>query len=296
MFSIIIVNWNGEKLLTPCLESIKKSTFKDFKLYIVDNGSKDNSIEVLKKYQNELDIDIIPLDKNYGFAPANNIGIDKAINDGSQYIITLNNDIEVKENTFEVLRNYINENKDVDVFQLMMINYYERNKIDAAGLGFDKAYFAFQVGFGEDISNIPSLSVELDGACAGAAVYSKKALIKVKEGEKDYFSGDFFAYYEDADLALRLKKLGFKTNLVKDAVVYHMHSATGNKNSTFKDYYLTRNLLKYFKRNTSVKEYRILKLKAYKSRGTLAGKYMLKGNFKGVSAIVKGIVDFEINK
>lgn len=296
MFSIIIVNWNGEKLLGQCLDSIAKSSYKKFKVYLVDNGSNDKSFEIADSYKNKFEIEIIKLDKNYGFAYANNVAIDKAMNDENEYILTLNNDIEVQESTLSILNDYILNNKDVDVFQLMMINYYERNKIDAAGLLFDNDYFVMPLAYNEDINNIRSLKVDIKGACAGAAVYSKKALKSVRENKMDYFSSDFFAYFEDVDLALRLNKKGFKSNLVKEAIVYHMHSATGNKNSSFKDYYLTRNLFKYFKRNLNKKEYKCSAKKGYIIMGKMAFKYFVKGNFKSSKAIIKGIIDYKLNK
>lgn len=296
MFSIVIVNWNGEKLLGECLESIDRSTYREFKVYLVDNGSQDKSVAIANSYKDKFDIEVIELDKNYGFAYANNVAIDKAMNDKNKYILTLNNDIEVPQNTLGVLNEYIGNNQDIDIFQLMMINYYERNKIDAAGLIFDKDYFVMPLGYNESVEKIKELKCEIEGACAGAAVYSKKALKVVKENEIDYFSSDFFAYFEDVDLALRLNKNGFKTNLVKEGIVYHMHSATGNKSSSFKDYYLTRNLFKYFKRNLSEKDYRKSARKGYSIMGKMALKYFAKGNFSSGNAIVRGFIDYKINK
>ncbi|MDU1314684.1 MAG: glycosyltransferase family 2 protein [Clostridium septicum] len=296
MFSIVIVNWNGAKLLNQCLDSLKKSKLKEFRLYIVDNGSTDESINIIEKYKKSLLIETIELDKNYGFAYANNIGIDKAMKDENEYIVTLNNDIEVTNDTLDILKRYIENNRNVDIFQLMMINYYERNKIDAAGLEFDENYFVMPLGYNKDKSEIENLQIEIEGACAGAAVYSKKALLSVKEMEIDYFSSDFFAYFEDVDLALRLKSKGFKTHLVKESIVYHMHSATGNKSSNFKDYYLSRNLFKYFKRNLSIKQYNISSKKGYKLMGKMFARYLVKGNLGGAKSILKGMVDYKLNR
>lgn len=256
MFSIIIVNWNGDKLLTKCLQSLVNSTYKNFKLYIVDNASQDNSIDIIKKFSGVLDIDIIQLDKNYGFAPANNIAIDKAINDESDFIITLNNDIELKDDCLEKALNFINKNKEIDIFQILMINYFNRDIIDAIGMEFDSHLFVNQLGYKDSLENLNKYSINIDGACAGAAIYSKRCLKKVLEKEKDYFSSTFFAYYEDVDLALRLKNNGFKSMLIKDSIVYHMHSATGKKTTGLKEYYLTRNFLLYTKRNQTKDEYR----------------------------------------
>ena len=182
---------------------------------------------------------------NSGFAQANNIGIKKAINDGCQYILTLNNDVEVSKESLKNAMNYIENNKEFDVFQLFMINYFNKEICDAAGLNFKNDLIPLQVGFKESASEILSKEkIEIEGVCAGAAIYSVKALEAVKLDNENYFDSNFFAYFEDVDLSLRLKSSGFKAKLLKDSIVYHMHSATGGKTSGFKEYYLTRNLYK----------------------------------------------------
>ena len=82
MLGIVIANWNGEKLIDECLKSLENQSFKAFKLYIIDNNSKDKSKEVIKRYNEKLNIDLTEMNYNSGFAQANNIGIKKAINDG----------------------------------------------------------------------------------------------------------------------------------------------------------------------------------------------------------------------
>ena len=296
MFSFVIVNWNGSKLIKQCLESFINSNYKNFKIYIVDNGSTDDSLEVIKSFREKLDIILIELEKNYGFAPANNIGINRAINDKSEYIITLNNDIEIQENTLDELIEFIENNKDTDIFQLLMINYFERNRLDSVGMEFNKHLFVTQLGFRESIDDLDKYNIEIEGACAGAAVYSKKALKEVSINKNEYFKNDFFAYYEDVDLALRLNSKGFKTKLVKNSIVYHMHSATGNKTSTFKDYYLTRNLFKYLKENHSESDYKYNKKYYYKNTIGRIVRHLKSGNINGVKAIIKGFYDFKYNR
>ena len=136
MLGIVIANWNGEKLIDKCLKSLENQTFKDFKVYIIDNNSKDYSKEVIWKYKNILKIDLTEMNYNSGFAPANNIGIKKAINDGSNNILTLNNDVDVPKESLENAMKAIENNKDFDVFQLFMINYFNKDVCDAAGLNF----------------------------------------------------------------------------------------------------------------------------------------------------------------
>ena len=294
IFSIITVNYNGEKFLDKFLSSLVNQTFKGFNLFFVDNGSKDNSLKIVEEYMNLIDIKIITLDKNYGFAKANNLGIDQAMSEKSDYIITLNNDIELESNCFKNLDEKIGKEKvSFDVFQMLMINYFERNIIDAAGISFDEHYFAGQIGYKEDIKNIKKFKKEIPGACAGAAVYSKKALSSVREENGDYFDSRFFAYYEDVDLALRLLNKGFRTLLISEAIVYHIHSGTGNEGSTFKAYYLSRNLYFYLRKNLKDKEYNKNKYfyNVYFVKNLM--KCIIKGKFKIIGSTFKGFLDYK---
>ena len=82
MLGIIIANWNGEKIIDKCLQSLVEQDYKNFKVYIIDNASKDKSIEIIERYSKEINIQLTKLDYNSGFAVANNIGIKQAIDDG----------------------------------------------------------------------------------------------------------------------------------------------------------------------------------------------------------------------
>lgn len=255
VFSIVTANWNGEKLLDVYLDSLFNQTNQNFILYIVDNGSTDNSIDIINKYKSKINLKLIKLSSNFGFAYANNLGINEAMGDENKYIITLNNDIELEKDCLEQINKKIHEKENkYDVYQILTLNYYNRNIIDAAGISFNKYYGAKQIGYKlpyEAIANIKDNNI--DGACAGAAVYSKKCLQTVKINHNEYFDSIYFAYFEDVDLALRLSKAGFNSYLIRDAIVYHIHSGTSGKDSYFKSYYLSRNAQIYRKKNLDVK-------------------------------------------
>lgn len=263
MLGIVIANWNGEKLIDKCIGSLVKQSYQDFKIYIIDNDSKDNSVELINGYKDKADIKLTKLDYNSGFAVANNIGIKQAIDDGCRYILTLNNDIEVPE---DCLKNAVSEveKEGAAVYQLFMINYFERNKCDAAGLKFTRTLIPVQIGYDSTVESALKSDEEIEGACAGAAIYSAEALEAVKLPTGDYFDSNFFAYYEDVDLALRLRNAGYKAKLLKESIVYHMHSATGGKINGFKEYYLIRNLFIYTKRNQTEEAYKKNKLSYYR--------------------------------
>lgn len=290
MLGIIIANWNGEKIIDKCLQSLVEQEYTDFKVYIIDNASKDKSIEIIERYSKEISIELTKLDYNSGFAVANNIGIKQAIDDGCEYVFTLNNDVEVTKNALSNAINEIAKDKS-DVYQLFMINYFDRNNCDAAGLNFNSKLIPIQVGFQSSINEVLNSKedIVIEGVCAGAAIYSSKALESVKLENGDYFDSNFFAYYEDVDLSLRLRNAGYKFKLLKNSVVYHMHSATGNRVNGFKEYYLVRNLFMYTKRNQSLED---LKKNEYSYYIIFMHK-LLKSipNFEAMKLTVKGLRD-----
>ena len=296
--SLVVVNWNGERFLEPMLSSLVAQTFRDFTLHFVDNGSADGSLAVVDSFADRLRVAVVRLPENRGFAEANDVGIARALEDGGAYVVTLNNDLELDARCLERLDAAIRE-QDAQVpgeapavLQLLMLNYFDRRAIDAAGLRFDRFHVARQLLYKEDLSALYTADLSIDGACAGAAAYPREALLAVRKGETGFFDPLYFAYYEDVDLAMRLMRAGYRTRLVRDAVAYHVHSGTGRKGSPFKAYHLARNFRLYLYRNLPPEEhrrhlwrYRVLSLRM------LAGQ-ALRGEFRSIPASLRGLRDY----
>src|SRR5262245_4068812 len=89
--SIIVPNWNGADLLAVCLESLRRQTFREFVVYVIDNGSTDHSVALMTDHFPE--VRVVPHGQNLGFAAAINSGIAAS---KSEYIVALNNDTEAE--------------------------------------------------------------------------------------------------------------------------------------------------------------------------------------------------------
>jgi len=134
--SIIIVNFNGEKYLNECLESLKKISYTNFEIILVDNHSSDNSIKFVRSFYPE--IKIIELQENLGFAEPNNIGARKAKGD---FLLFLNNDTVVRPNFLkELIDTAVNEKK-VAILQSLLLR--PNGEIDSAGDFFDLSGIAY---------------------------------------------------------------------------------------------------------------------------------------------------------
>ena len=182
--SFIVVNWNGKETIAECLNSILAQTYKNNEIIFIDNHSSDGSLQLVKE---KYDIrKLITLDRNCGYAEANNIGFGHA---EGEYVALVNNDAILENNWLE---------KAIDVFQrggyknlgsvaTKNINYYQRNLIDTAGV----EYFGF--GACWDYKGLPVDSVEVNqrkevfGACATAALYRKRIIDEIGLFDPRYY-------------------------------------------------------------------------------------------------------------
>ena len=232
LVSVIVVNWNGEKYIRRCLSSLMKQTYPETDVILVDNGSKDNSLNIAKKYFPE--VRVIKLSKNYGFAKANNIGLEQA---KGEFICLLNNDAFPESNWIEEIVKTIRSYPEAAAIASKMLNYDNREIIDSAGDGYTRMGWPDKIGSGTKIYDKYEQIREVISVCAGAALYRRSAL-----NEVGFFDEDFFAYLEDVDLSLRINMMGYKCIYVPTAVVYHVGSAsTGSKINHFTVYWSTRN-------------------------------------------------------
>ena len=234
--TIIIPNYNGAAFIKNCIDSLKHQTFNDFELIVVDNGSYDESKEYLRElelYEKNLDIKVIYLDENLGFAGGVNVGL-YACN--SEYVILLNNDTEVFNDYVEKLVNAIEKSKKIFAINPLMINAHDKRLVDDAGDGYSLLGWGYQIGVGEPVGDFKKKKTVFS-ACGGAAIYRKSILDEI-----GYFDEMHFAYLEDMDLSFRARLFGYIIGFEPAARVYHLGSATsGSKYNSFKVRLAARN-------------------------------------------------------
>ncbi|MDO8886939.1 glycosyltransferase family 2 protein [Candidatus Oleimmundimicrobium sp.] len=240
--SIIIVNWNGKHFLKDCLDSVFKQSLDDCSVVFIDNGSTDDSVRfVEKKYASRIKnrrLKIIVNNKNYGFAEGNNIGIEESLKDlNCKYIFCLNNDTVIESNCLDELIKIADDPnfKHFGSFQPKMVWHDYRELIDSAGLLYGKNSLGFNRGGFEAVKNYDQ-SVEILGCCGGACLYRRKAVEELIEKDGEFFDKDFFAYYEDFDVAFRLQWRGWPSFYVSNSIVYHKRGGS-QKKSTKKTLY-----------------------------------------------------------
>ncbi len=231
--SVIIVNYNGEKYLKNCIDSLLNQTLKDFEIIIVDNGSTDSSVKYLKSLKNEK-IKTLFLDKNYGFGIGNNRGFEIA---KGKFIVIINNDTEVKEDFLENLVKPFEKDEKIGMVAPLILFKDKPDTIDKAG-----GHLVYFDGLNRGRGCQEKLSEKYLKPCYtlipdGCAACFKREVIE-KFG---FFDEDFFLYGEDTDLGLRYVRGGYRCFYQPEAVVFHMHSATAGEYSKLKAYYVERN-------------------------------------------------------
>lgn len=241
---IITPDYNGKKFLDKYFSSMFNQTYDNFKIIFVDNSPNNESIDFINEhYKEELSqkkIITIKNPENYGFAEANNIGIKEAFKDDEcRYIVCLNNDTESNLHFLEELIKCAKNHPEAGSIQAKMIWGIKPEFIDSVGLEYSKNGLGFNRGTC-DSSKKYKKEEEIFGCCAGAALYKKRALEDIKIDE-DYFDSDFFAYYEDFDLALRLRWAGWSAWYCPKSVVYHHKGGTESALSDFTVYHNWRN-------------------------------------------------------
>ncbi len=227
--SIIIVNYNGRELLTSCLESIYAQSFQDIEVIVVDNGSRDGSVEYIRgSFPETL---LIPLGENRGFSSANNEGLKVASGD---YIMLLNNDVVMDKYCISNLCAAMEADPATGICATKML-VAGTELIDSAGDGFSSNLKGFKRGEGKP-AHLYDESEYVFGACAGAAMYRKKMIEDI-----GFFDEDFFLIYEDTDLNLRAQLAGWKVRYVPAAVAYHKVRSTIGYMSDIAVFYSIRN-------------------------------------------------------
>lgn len=247
--TIVILNYNGLSETLECLESLKslnKDSLKIIKI-VVDNGSKDGSINVLSKIK---DIKLLENSENLGFTGGNNLGIQKALDLKSDYILVLNNDTLVEP---DLLINLIKAAKYAPIVcpKIYFAKGFEfhKDRYKKSELGKVIWYAGGKI----DWKNIIGVHDGVDQVDKGQ--YSKRRYIDMASGacflakkevfEKiGLFDEKYFLYLEDMDFCVRAKIAGFKIIFEPAAIVWHKNAASsGGSGSSLQDYFISRNRL-----------------------------------------------------
>ncbi len=238
--AIVILNWNGAKMLRQYLPSVLQYSRDEATVYVADNASADDSLELLRQHFPE--VQLILLEKNWGFAD----GYNKALAQiDAEYYLLLNSDIEVTHHWLTPLVEFMDSHPDVAACQPKLLSIFERDKFEYAGAcgGYlDRYGYPFCRGrLFETVENDDGqYDTPAEVLWATGAALLIRARIYNNVGGLD---GRFFAHNEEIDLCWRIRLLGYKIYCLPDSVIYHVGGGTLPKSNPMKTFLNFRNNL-----------------------------------------------------
>tara|TARA_B100000767_G_scaffold155273_1_gene146019 strand:+ start:459 stop:1523 length:1065 start_codon:yes stop_codon:yes gene_type:complete len=248
--AIVILNWNGIKLLEEFLPSVVNFS-EDNPIYIIDNNSNDLSVNFIKK--NHPNINVILNTENYGYAKGYNEGLKQV--DEDIYCL-LNNDVEVTEGWLRPIVKQFESDKYLTIAQPKILDYKNKNKFEYAGAagGFID-YYGYPYCRGRIFDSIEidngqyDQNIEIFWA-SGACFFIRKEVFDKLNGFDEYF----YNHMEEIDLCWRLTNLNndFKKKFIYESIVFHLGGGSFNYNNPKKLFYNVRNHKWMMIKNTDV--------------------------------------------
>ncbi len=231
----VVVNRDGGDALFAALRSLEGQTGIDLSIVVIDNGSALAERERLSRECPE--VRVVPFSRNLGFAGAANEGIART---RSPFIFLLNNDAVLEPDYIARLAGRLELDDRLAAVQ-GLVETADGSRVDSAGLDWNDRREAMPLLGGCDPAEVPRRVFEVAGVSATAALYRRTALDAVVAPGGEVFDSSFFAYYEDVDLSLRLRRAGWRFACDPAAIARHEGSRTGSRTPWKRAKWLARN-------------------------------------------------------
>lgn len=254
--SVLIVNLNTAKFLYQCLTSIYGNTYTE--IIVVDNASQDDSVKIVKN--NFPTVKLIENDKNVGFSVANNQGLSES---SGEYILLLNSDTIVKDQAIEKMMNFLENNPNAGAIGPKLLskdNEIQRSFFRFPSLICEMFYrypfkeFKISKNYSISYHDWQTLKIKEVDWISGACLMLKRKVIN-KIG---FLDPDYFLYFEDVDICLRIKKAGYKVYYYPEAEVIHIGQRSSRTEFSFIISEWQKSRLLYFKKHHSLFSYLVI--------------------------------------
>lgn len=289
---VILVNYNGREYNEKCIQSIfANNCHGEISILVIDNASTDDSLADLNKlieiYKN---FHIICMEKNVGFAKANNLGIKWALEHGYEYIMLLNNDTEIEPQTIEKMLELQKRTGNIIVPKIF---YADKPEVIWYAGGVLSPIIMKPKHRGAEKVDKGQYDDKMECTFAnGCCILLTREIIS-RVGVLDE---RFFLYYEDTEYSIRAKKHGIGISFCKEAIVYHKvnGSTKGNLNSD-NAYYISRNWLICNKQHMQLRFF-VFYLYFILNRLCWSIIWLVRGNRDMIRAAWRGVRDFHLGK
>ena len=292
--AIVILNWNGQKMLAKYLPNVIEYSRQDAEIWVADNSSSDGSMHLLETQFPQ--VKTIVLEQNFGFAEGYNRAL-KQID--AEYYVLLNSDVEVSHHWLTPLIEFMDSHQQVAACQPKLLAEYDKDSFEYAGAcgGFlDKYGYPFCRGRIFD-------TVERDNGqydYQQEILWATGACMMIRS--KDYWTaggldGRFFAHNEEIDLCWRLRLMGRKIYCIPESEVYHVGGGTLPKSNPMKTYLNFRNNLTMLYKNLSDTELtHVMRMRRFLDYLAAFETLVLRRNWGDFKAIFKARRAFKVWK
>ena len=290
--AIVILNWNGKKLLEQFLPSVINFSSNEAEVYVADNASTDDSIQFIKEFYPS--IKIVKNKINGGYAKGYNNALQHI--DADIYCL-LNSDIEVTKNWLTPIIEVFKNEGNTAIIQPKLLDYKDKTKFEYAGAG---GGFVDNYGYpycrGRIFNDLETDNGQFNDTtdifwASGACLFIRSNVYHQLSGLDE----DYFAHQEEIDLCWRAKNKGFNIKYVGTSTVYHVGGATLQETNPHKTYLNFRNSLFNLVKNTpSILTFRIISTRLVLD-GIAGIKFLLELKPKHTLAIIKAHFSFYRN-
>lgn len=220
--TLIIVTFNARQYCEALFSGLEKDSKAGscYQIIVVDNNSSDETVAWVKEHAPY--VELIECKENTGFTGGNNIAMRKAIDAGAEYVVLLNQDMEIEPGFVDELVRVAESHQEAGAVQALVILSEHRGQINSWGNSIHFLGFGYAGGYRELVEHVGENVREISYA-SGSAVLYRVSLLK----QIGLFADHFFMYQEDLDMGWRIRLAGFVSLLVPKAKVYHKYHWQG---------------------------------------------------------------------
>lgn len=278
---------NGAQDTIECLRSLRETTWPNLRTFVVDNASSDDTVALVREHFPE--VTLLCTGHNLGYAGGNNLGMERALHEGCDYLLVLNNDTLVEPSAVHILVASAREQATVGAVA-PLITYLEHPEIMwYAGADYNarRGYPGRMRHYRDNVSEV-TLSAGPTDRFSGAAVLFPGSVIEQVGG----FSESLGFLYEDVDLSLRIRARGLSVWFTPEAIVRHRVAMTQQgEYSSMSFYYGVRNQLEVAERHAPLNAISSARRRAVTIAVHLARVRRATCRRAAIAAILRGVRD-----
>jgi GT2 family glycosyltransferase len=271
LVSCILLNWNGWPDTIACLLALRNLEYSNLSIIVVDNASTDNSVQHIRQAFPE--ILLIQNDSNAGFAAGNNLGIQRGLQDGADFVWLLNNDTEPAHDALSAMLRVAQQNRRIGAVGSVLSYYHDPSIVQAWGGGRTNVWLGMTY-----TNTVAKPDTWFDYLTAASLLLRREAIQDI-----GLMDDSFFLYWEDVEYSFRLRRKGWILAVATDSHILHKENASTGGISKALDYFSTDTGARFLRKYAPVPA---LSVAAFVARRVLFR--LLRMQFSSVSAVLSG--------